>query len=109
MRIIDHHIAGGAGSSTRTGDVFDPNTGLVQATVNLGGQAVLDAAVAAARAMMGDGCIDLAHLGGLVTGAGYEGFVEVEVLSERLWACDQESVLQAVVERFERHVAPSLR
>jgi len=65
--------------------------------------------VAAARAMMGDGCIDLAHLGGLVTGAGYEGFVEVEVLSERLWACDQESVLQAVVERFERHVAPSLR
>jgi malonate-semialdehyde dehydrogenase (acetylating)/methylmalonate-semialdehyde dehydrogenase len=57
MRIIDHHIAGGAGSSTRTaptgeariGDVFDPNTGLVQANVNLGGQAVLDAAVAAAQ------------------------------------------------------------
>ena len=51
MRTIDHHIMGGAGgASARIGDVFDPNTGQVQATVTLGGQAELDRAVAAAQA-----------------------------------------------------------
>ena len=55
MRQIDHYIAkgsgGGAGpASARTGDVFDPNSGAVQARVPLGGQAELDRAVAAAKA-----------------------------------------------------------
>ena len=51
MRIIDHFIAGHAGGAgSRTSDVFDPNTGQVQAKVNLGAQADLDAAVAAALA-----------------------------------------------------------
>ena len=51
MRIIDHHIAGAAaGASNRKGDVFDPNTGQVQATVTLGSPADLDTAVAAAQA-----------------------------------------------------------
>ncbi|OYY77298.1 MAG: methylmalonate-semialdehyde dehydrogenase (CoA acylating) [Sphingomonas sp. 28-62-20] len=51
MRIIDHHIAGPAGAAaTRFGDVFDPNSGAVQAQVPLGGQAELDRAVAAAQA-----------------------------------------------------------
>ena len=50
MRIIDHLIAGGAGGGGgRTGDVFDPNTGRVQASVNLGTSAELDRAVSAAR------------------------------------------------------------
>lgn len=50
MRIINHFIAGSAvPSSARSGDVFDPNNGAVQATVALGNQAVLDAAVAAAQ------------------------------------------------------------
>ena len=50
MRIIDHHVAEfRGGGSGRTGEVFDPNTGQVQATVALGDHAVLDAAVAAAR------------------------------------------------------------
>jgi malonate-semialdehyde dehydrogenase (acetylating)/methylmalonate-semialdehyde dehydrogenase len=50
MRIIDHLIAGHAGGgATRTGDVFDPNTGQVQAKVNLGAAADLEAAVAAAQ------------------------------------------------------------
>ena len=50
MRLIDHHVAGlSGGGSGRTGDVFNPNTGQVQATVNLGDQAVLDAAIAAAQ------------------------------------------------------------
>ncbi len=53
MRIIDHLIAGnagGAGSGARTSDIFDPNTGRVQATVKLGGQPELDRAVTAAQA-----------------------------------------------------------
>ncbi|WP_296615102.1 CoA-acylating methylmalonate-semialdehyde dehydrogenase [Sphingomonas sp.] len=51
MRTIDHFIAGAAGGgATRTSDVFDPNTGQVQAKVNLGAQADLDRAVAAAQA-----------------------------------------------------------
>ncbi|WP_375288391.1 aldehyde dehydrogenase family protein, partial [Sphingomonas sp.] len=51
MRTIDHVIAGGAGgSAARHGDVFDPNTGQVQARVALGTAADLDRAVAAAQA-----------------------------------------------------------
>ena len=51
MRIIDHHIVGHqGGAGSRTSDVFNPNTGKVQASVNLGTQADLDRAVAAAQA-----------------------------------------------------------
>src|SRR6478736_4075167 len=56
MRRIDHFIAGGTGSGAsgragpRTGEVFDPNSGAVQAQVPLGGKAELDKAVAAAKA-----------------------------------------------------------
>ncbi|WP_342658381.1 CoA-acylating methylmalonate-semialdehyde dehydrogenase [Sphingomonas sp. NY01] len=52
MRVIDHVIAG-AGSGTaapRHGEVFDPNSGQVQARVPLGTAADLDRAVAAALA-----------------------------------------------------------
>jgi len=55
MRIIDHHLAGlaaGAGAGTsaaRLADVFDPNSGRVQAQVVLGTAADLDRAVAAAQ------------------------------------------------------------
>jgi malonate-semialdehyde dehydrogenase (acetylating) / methylmalonate-semialdehyde dehydrogenase len=51
MRQIDHFIVGGGGtSSSRKGDVFDPNTGVVQAQVALGDAAVLERAVQAALA-----------------------------------------------------------
>ena len=51
MRTIDHLIAGHAGGgAARTSDVFDPNTGQVQARVSLGTRADLDRAVAAAQA-----------------------------------------------------------
>ena len=49
MRQIEHFISGGAGgTSVRTGDVFDPNNGNVQAKVPLGDAAVLERAVQAA-------------------------------------------------------------
>ena len=51
MRQIDHVIAGGTNASPkRFGDVFDPNTGQVQAQVTLGDAATLERAVAAASA-----------------------------------------------------------
>ncbi|QUM72632.1 CoA-acylating methylmalonate-semialdehyde dehydrogenase [Sphingopyxis granuli] len=50
MRQIDHHIVGGAGGSSRHSDIFDPNNGGVQAAVALGDAALLDRAVAAAKA-----------------------------------------------------------
>ena len=51
MRQIDHFISGGAGgAASRHGDVFDPNSGQVQARVGLGDAATLDRAVAAAQA-----------------------------------------------------------
>ncbi|CAN5277998.1 CoA-acylating methylmalonate-semialdehyde dehydrogenase [soil metagenome] len=56
MRDIHHFIGGGSvvGTSGRFGDVFDPNTGEVQARVQLASLAELDAAVAdAAEAQKG--------------------------------------------------------
>ena len=55
MRAIDHFIAGASapGASGRLGDVFNPNTGEVQARVQLATDAELDAAVQnAARAQV---------------------------------------------------------
>jgi malonate-semialdehyde dehydrogenase (acetylating)/methylmalonate-semialdehyde dehydrogenase len=51
MRTIDHLIAGkdgGAGSGARSGDVFNPNTGAVQAKTMFGTAVTVDAAVQAA-------------------------------------------------------------
>ncbi len=51
MRQIDHMVAGGAASAAaRFSDILDPNNGGVQARVALGDRAVLDRAVAAAKA-----------------------------------------------------------
>ncbi|MGL3820336.1 CoA-acylating methylmalonate-semialdehyde dehydrogenase [Sphingopyxis sp. R3-92] len=50
MRQIDHHIVGGASGNGRLGDILDPNNGGVQAQVALGDRALLDRAVAAAKA-----------------------------------------------------------
>ncbi len=50
LRDIDHYIAGETYSSgERTGDVFDPNQGQVQARVRLGSAADLERAMEAAR------------------------------------------------------------
>ena len=52
MREIGHFLHGQAckAAAGRTSDVFDPNTGLVQARVQLADAALIDTAVAAARA-----------------------------------------------------------
>jgi malonate-semialdehyde dehydrogenase (acetylating)/methylmalonate-semialdehyde dehydrogenase len=51
MRTIPHFINGESKAGTgRTSDVFDPNTGQIQAKVTLGDSALLDQAVASAKA-----------------------------------------------------------
>ena len=53
MRIIDHFIGGaGAGSDGRSGPVFDPNHGVVQAQVRLGTAPDLQQAIDSARAAL---------------------------------------------------------
>jgi malonate-semialdehyde dehydrogenase (acetylating)/methylmalonate-semialdehyde dehydrogenase len=49
MHIIDHLVAGDLPPARRFGDIFDPNSGQVQARVPLGSAEVLERAVAAAR------------------------------------------------------------
>ncbi len=54
------------------------------------------------RGMMGHGVADLKTLRGLVEGAGYEGFCEVEIFSEKWWSTEPEEVLDLIVERFRK-------
>ncbi|MDB5715311.1 MAG: CoA-acylating methylmalonate-semialdehyde dehydrogenase, partial [Sphingomonadales bacterium] len=50
MRAVNHFIGGGAGpDATRFGDIYNPNTGQIQARVGLGDAATLELAVAAAQ------------------------------------------------------------
>lgn len=56
------------------------------------------------RGMPGDGVIDIAGISAMVSAAGYEGFVEVELLSRRWWAEAPDEVLRIMKERYARMV-----
>jgi sugar phosphate isomerase/epimerase len=57
--------------------------------------------VAFDRGMMGDGIIDLPRIRALMQRAGYAGFSEVEIFSERdWWQRDPDSVLSIMKERY---------
>lgn len=55
------------------------------------------------RGLMGDGCIDLPRIRGMVEAAGFTGFHEVEVFSNEYWAMDQAMYLDRIVEAYRRH------
>jgi sugar phosphate isomerase/epimerase len=58
------------------------------------------------RGMPGDGVIDLARLRRQVEAAGYEGYVEVEIFSQRTWwQRDPDEVVRVVRERVQAVVA----
>ena len=61
-----------------------------------------------ARGMMGDGHIDFPHWTRAVTAAGYDGDVEVEIFNADVWARNPADVLDEMVERYVRLVAPYL-
>lgn len=55
------------------------------------------------RGLMGEGCIDVRQIRGWVEQAGFDGFREVEIFSNRLWAQDQDAVLSRILEAHLNH------
>jgi sugar phosphate isomerase/epimerase len=56
------------------------------------------------RGLMGEGCIDIPEIRGLVEAAGFTGWIEVEIFSNRWWAAGQDAFLRAILEAFTSHV-----
>lgn len=56
------------------------------------------------RGLMGEGCIDIPGIRAMVEGAGFAGFVEVEIFSRRHWATDQREFLSKIRNAFVGHV-----
>ncbi|WP_029009037.1 sugar phosphate isomerase/epimerase family protein [Azospirillum halopraeferens] len=56
------------------------------------------------RGMMGDGVIDLPRLRARVEAAGFAGFAEVEIFSERWWALPMDEVLATCIGRHRTAV-----
>lgn len=55
------------------------------------------------RGLMGDGCINVRRIRGWVEQAGFDGFREVEIFSNRLWAQDQDAFLSRILEAHLNH------
>ncbi|MEY4005439.1 MAG: hypothetical protein RLZZ221_1535, partial [Verrucomicrobiota bacterium] len=56
------------------------------------------------RGLMGEGCIPLRLIRAWVEAAGFRGFNEVEIFSNRLWAGDQDEFLGNIVRAYREHV-----
>lgn len=52
------------------------------------------------RGMMGDGVIDLAAMHRRVEAAGFAGYAEIEIFSNRWWSTDNEETLRVCVDRL---------
>ena len=55
------------------------------------------------RGLMGEGCIDLPQIRGWVEAAGFEGFHEVEIFSNRYWQMDQTEFLDKIKKAYLAH------
>jgi len=55
------------------------------------------------RGLMGEGCIDIPQIRGWVEEAGFDGYNEVEIFSERYWAMEQEQFLGRIIEAYTTH------
>lgn len=53
------------------------------------------------RAIMGDGCIDIARIREMVQSAGFDGWNEVEIFSDEHWAKDQSEFLDQIIARYK--------
>lgn len=56
------------------------------------------------RGLMGEGCIPLRQIRAWVEAAGFNGFNEVEIFSNRYWAEDQDAFLAKIVHAYRSHV-----
>jgi sugar phosphate isomerase/epimerase len=52
------------------------------------------------RGHVGDGCIDFGPISAAVAAAGYDGYTEVEIFSEPVWAAPPDETAATVVRRF---------
>ena len=48
------------------------------------------------RGLMGDGCINVPQIRGWMEEAGFDGFNEVEIFSDKYWATDQFDYLEKI-------------
>jgi len=56
------------------------------------------------RGLMGEGCIPRRQIRGWVEDTGFDGYVEVEIFSERYWSQDQHDFLQQIQDAYLTHV-----
>jgi sugar phosphate isomerase/epimerase len=56
------------------------------------------------RGLMGEGCIDIRAIRGLMEQAGFNGCNEVEIFSQTCWDQDQEEYLPRITESYKRYV-----
>lgn len=55
------------------------------------------------RGLMGEGCIPIRRIRGWVEAAGFDGFSEVEIFSNRRWAGDQDAFLDEIKAAYLQH------
>ncbi len=55
------------------------------------------------RGLMGEGCIPVRQIRAWLEEAGFEGYYEVEIFSERLWAQDQKLYLEDIKKSYFNH------
>jgi sugar phosphate isomerase/epimerase len=55
------------------------------------------------RGLMGDGCINVPEIRGWVEEAGFSGYNEVEIFSDKYWATDQHEYLEKIKEAYLKH------
>jgi len=55
------------------------------------------------RGLMGEGCIDVRGIRAMVESAGFSGFNEVEIFSDRWWNRDQDEFLAAIKSAYLEH------
>ena len=55
------------------------------------------------RGLMGEGCINIKEIRGWVEEAGFTGYSEVEIFSNRWWEKDQDEFLEAIVNGYLNH------
>jgi sugar phosphate isomerase/epimerase len=52
------------------------------------------------RGIMGDGCIPLPHIRGIIEAAGFDGFHEAEIFSAEQWTSDQSSYVTRIAQSY---------
>jgi sugar phosphate isomerase/epimerase len=55
------------------------------------------------RGLMGDGCINVPQIRGWMEDAGFSGFNEVEIFSDKYWAINQNDYLEKIKNAYLNH------